>query len=181
MAYFTLLAKGKTLTHQLTVLWGDTVWLPDPNLIAYQSCCHQTRFYFHALYDNINSLFTHHQLLHQMFSNYATWCTLLLEVAVQLFPTVYLPSVPQVPLPHRETHSVSRMRVICLMNVAKCRHGWWVMFSNTTFRHWNNDWRENSYLATVLCVRIWHDMLRMLKLCSCHWTIREFSSLWRRG
>jgi hypothetical protein len=71
MAYFTLLATGKTLTHQLTVLWGDTVWLPNLTLISYHSWCHQTRFCFHALYDNITSLFTHHQLLCQVFSNYA--------------------------------------------------------------------------------------------------------------
>lgn len=127
MAYFTLLATGKTLTHQITVLLGDTVWLPDLTLISYHLWCYQTRFYFHALYNNITSLFTHHQLSHKIFSKYATWCTPLLETAIQLFPAVYLPSVPQVPLPHTENHSVSRMCIICLINIAKCKDmddGW---------------------------------------------------------
>jgi hypothetical protein len=119
MACFMLLATEKILTHQLTVLWGDTVWLQDLTLISYHSWCHQTRYYFHTLYDNITSLFTHHQLLRQMFSNYATWCTPLLAVAVKIFPAVYLPTVPQVPLPHTENHSASRMCIICLMNTVK--------------------------------------------------------------
>jgi hypothetical protein len=54
-----------------------------------------------------------------MFSNSATWCTPLFAEAVQLFPAVYLPSVPQVPLSHTEIYSVSRMCIIYLTNNAK--------------------------------------------------------------
>jgi hypothetical protein len=125
--HFMFLATGKTLTHQLTKMWGDTVWLPDLTLISYHSWCHQTRYYFHAMYDHITSLLTHHHFLCLMFSNYATWCTPLLAVAVQHFPAVYLPTVPQVPLPHTETHSVSSMCIICFTNIAQCKdmdNGW---------------------------------------------------------